>query len=138
MLFNCEKVKFIPYAEYYYREVRSSTTNNTNPQHRRKLFLDSFFIWEHHERLYEQRGMMGLVKEVQLLKIDKILSHAINNSLPYDLEKWSLSEFRKTTKQLATKNISLFKKAKYFIFALIGPNRYCFVYYKFKNILHEN
>ncbi len=138
ILLKCAKVKFIPYAGYYYREVRTSTTNNTNSQHRRKLFSDSYVIWEQHEILYKQCEMSALIKEVQLLKVDKIISHAINNTLPDDLKKWSLLEFRKTAKELIKKDIPFFKKAKYLLFALVGPKRYGFIYRKIRSVLHEN
>lgn len=127
ILLKCNKVKFIPYTGYYYRKVPTSITNKTSTEHRKKTFVDSYKIWDEHEKLYRELGLYELEKEVECLKVDKIITHSMNDSLPDGLEKWARLELRNNTGKLVKKNIPMSRKLRYLLFALVGEKAYCFI-----------
>ena len=46
-------------------------------------------IWDDHSKLYEEQLMDDLVAAVECLKIDKIISHSIADTIPEGMDKLS-------------------------------------------------
>lgn len=124
LLLKCQKVRFIPYVGYYYVQHNSSITNRKDSAHAERLFRDSFRIWEDHLKLYDDYGLGELACQIYGLMADKILAHAVSNSIPAGWESWSLKTYWHTVRKLLACNFPVKKKLWYILFALIGPRGY--------------
>lgn len=124
ILLKCNKVKFINYAGYYYRKVEGSITNNQNPEHKKKAYIDSFTIWDDHLSLYKNNQFKELIVAVECLEIDKILTCYTNDSIPTGLNKFSKMRLRKLIPEVLNESLPIKQKIRYLLVLLFGKNIY--------------
>lgn len=124
ILFSCDIFVYLPYTGYYYRQQCESIMHRTDLSHTKKLYMDSFTIFQDHLALYEQRGLKELHTIVECQLVDKILSHSAHSSIPEDLRGWSWEEFCNHYPQLLKANISIKKKLRYFLFRVLKIDGY--------------
>lgn len=124
ILLRCEKVKFIPYRGYYYRETPNSITNTSNVEHRKKAFVDSFVIWNNHENLYSEYSLYELVIAVECLKIDKIITQTIAGSIPAGMEMSAKKMLQKSVGKVLKEHIPWMQKVRYVLFLILGKDLY--------------
>ncbi len=117
---KCKKITFIPFFGYYYRRNQNSITMNQNPEHLKKLYIDSFFIFNNHIELYKKLGYPKLRNCIENQIADKIITHSINDSIPKGLEKWTKNEFNRHCKEIISSGISFKRKIKIAVFQTIG------------------
>ena len=117
---KCNKIVYTPYTGYYYRRNENSTTMNRNPEHLKKLYNDSFTIFNTHIALYEKCGNTKLRNCIENELADKIITHSINGTIPAGLEKWTKSEFNRHYKAIMNSGISPGRKAKMTFFRIAG------------------
>lgn len=127
ILLKCNKVKFINKAGYYYRKVEWSTTNNQNPEHKKKAFIDSFKIWDDHLSLYKKSSFKELTVAVECLEIDKILTCYANDSIPTGLNKFSKSRLRKLIPEVLNESVHIKQKIRYLFVLVFGKSTYKFI-----------
>lgn len=128
ILFSCDKLVYLSYTGYYYRQQSESIMHRIDSAHTKKLYLDSFTIFHDHLALYEQRGLKELHTIVECQLADKILSHSVHSSIPEDLHNWSWEEFCNHYPQLLKADISIKKKIRYFLFRALkidGFQKFC-------------
>ncbi len=124
ILLKCKKVKFISYAGYYYREEPNSITNTSDSEHRKKAFRDSFTIWDDHIKFYEERSFGELVVAVECLKIDKIISQSVADTMPEGMDALAQKILKKAVRKVLTKSIPLRQKERYVLFLVLGKKAY--------------
>lgn len=124
LMSQCAKTIFIPYIGYHYLVTPGSITNSSDSMHQKKCYEDSFRIWADHEALYTAKDCQELLSEVLCARMDKLISHMCNNSIPEACEVWSRNLLRKTAAQLMTKPIGNARKLRYIAFVLLGRHGY--------------
>lgn len=124
MHLKCKKVKFISYAGYYYREEPNSITNTVNSAHRKKAFRDSFIIWDNHLNLYKEQSLDELVVAVECLKIDKIISQSITETIPEGMDELAKRILKTSVGKVLKKSIPFRQKVRYILFLMLGKTTY--------------
>ena len=124
MHLKCQKVKFIPYAGYYYRYEPNSITNTVDPSICKKAFVDSFTIWDNHADFYREHAMEQLVIAVECLKIDKIITQSISDTIPEGMDEFAKKVLNESVKKALKGTISLQQKLRYVLFLVLGKKKY--------------
>ena len=124
MHLQCKKVKFISYAGYYYREDPNSITNTANSAYRKKAFRDSFIIWDDHIKFYNEQSMDELVIAVECLKIDKIISQSITDTIPEGMDELAKNILKTSVGKVLKKSIPFRQKVRYILFLILGKTTY--------------
>lgn len=124
ILEKCERVKFLPYCGYNYQCNPSSITNSRSNEHRKKCYLDSLAIFENHLEFYRTHSFEQLVVSVECQKADKIMTHALRDTIPEGLEQDSMKILQKSIGYLLAQKIPTSTKLRYFTFILFGKRGY--------------
>lgn len=125
---KCDKILYIPYLGYFYRRIETSITMKKSPEHIKKLYLDSFRIFNEHISFYQNNGMYELKNCIENELADKIITHSLRNKIPDGLEKYTKKEFNRHFMSIIHSDISLGRKMKMCCFRIFGIRIARFVY----------
>ena len=119
---KCRSIVFSTYSGYFYRRNENSITANTNPDHLKKLYNDSFIIFNDHIALYNRIGNKKLCDCIENELADKIITHSIKDNIPSGLKKQTKAEFNRHYKAIIHSEISIRRKLKILFFRIAGIN----------------
>lgn len=122
VLLNSNKVVIINHPGYYYVQQEGSIMHN--PKLREKMYKDSMDIFESHIDLYSREGILELRNaEIQLL-LDKIITHDLHDSIPYEAVTYSKKLYNKYFMQILATKMSLKKYVRYWVYRVLGKKGY--------------
>lgn len=122
ILANCKKIVFLPDLVYYYVYRDESISNNI--LYEQKRFLDSVEIWEDHIDFYSRQNLKLLIKKVECLILEKIISHDLNGTIPKGLENWSKEKFNEYFIKMMVSSIPYSKKMRFILYRILGKEGY--------------
>lgn len=124
ILTQCGAVRYLPYAGYHYLTNPDSITNRTEMSHQIKCYEDCFAIWNDHHAFYQNNDMDDLANEVDCARMDKLITHFLNDTIPQGCESRSRKLLYRTAARVLTKPIGTSRKMRYAAFCLLGPRGY--------------